>query len=127
MRTILFCTKISESGYVDYKFSDSLKICRSKVQRDKGGYFFIHKKEKYFLKDIRQELKAAAKKTQMPPQLQMALDKFYMETKVKYVDPDYTAAQDLKARTIEANKKFEAYKKGLEEDKFETFTWGESQ
>lgn len=64
-------------------------------------------------------------KKQLPIQAQMAHDKVYQETKVPYIDPDFTAAQDLKRRTIEANKKFKAYQEELKqiEEDFEPFIW----
>lgn len=64
-------------------------------------------------------------KKQLPLQAQIAHQKVYMETKVTYVDPDFTAAQDLKRRTIEANKRHREYleeMKRAEEDDF-SFDW----
>lgn len=57
--------------------------------------------------------------------LLLAEEKLFVESKVKYIDPDFTSAQELKAETIEANAKFEAWKADREEaEKIETWTWG---
>lgn len=66
-----------------------------------------------------------AVKKQLPLQAQIAHQKVYMETKVTYIDPDFTAAQDLKKRTVAANAKFNQYleeQKQIEEEGF-SFDW----
>lgn len=67
-------------------------------------------------------------KSKMNVQAAAAHHKVYVESKVAYIDPDFTAAKKLKAEVIESNAKYAAWKADMEEaEKTEAWTWGESE
>jgi len=56
MRKIAELTEINKYGNIGYRFEDSKRFASAKVQEDSKGKFFISKKEKYYLNELKQDL-----------------------------------------------------------------------
>lgn len=58
MRKIAEITEVNEHGYIGYRFDDSKRFASSRVREDLKGKYIISQKEKYYIHELENQLKA---------------------------------------------------------------------